>query len=278
MRTLFINFWRELRYFFGLKGIWAGRIAGVLVSLLTAFAMGLVYAFSTEAQEAIGVENVAIYLLTGFFMQYLIYASISGAPSKMLTFLRWDAFEYLTHYNFNVFQHVAGIYFGLFMIDFVVALPFLIGLAILVSQTISFLAMLSFIGFLLVMAICLLSVGLLFSALILISKNAQGYIQVIGNIVTFICGVYFPIQGYLTMFGNIGGWFAIGIVSIFPHTYIYDLSRFVIFMGDYTTIFPIWLELILLFVTSTIFLLIALLLFKVGIKKWRNKGFKSYIY
>ena len=73
MKTFIVNYWREIRYFFGLKGNWIGSIAYILVSLITAMGMGAVYIFNNQAQKMVGLENVGVYLLTGFFMQYLVF-------------------------------------------------------------------------------------------------------------------------------------------------------------------------------------------------------------
>lgn len=255
-----------------------GRITAILVSLLTAFAMGMIYAFSEQARNAIGIGNVAIYLLTGFFMQYLVMASRSGTPMKMLAMLQWDAFEYVSHYSISITQYIGGIYCALFLIDFTVTLPFLIGLTVLVVKTISFVALLSYLGFILLSAVCLYSVSMLFSAFYSLSKNFRGYLGVLGNIIQFVCGVYFPVHGYLSLFGKIGGWIGIGLVSIFPHTYVFDLSRYVIFLGEYQTIYPLWVEFLLLIVSSIALYVVAIRVFKVGLKRLRKKGFKSYIY
>ena len=279
MRTFYANFWREIKYNLGRKGVWIGRIINVGVSILTAIAMGLIYAFSSDAQTALGIRNVGLFLLTGFFLQYLVLSSVSLAPSTFWADIRYGSLEFIFYYDFSITEYIFGMYSAQFLIDFVISLPFLIAIAIFASLiSITPITILAFIGFILLSFLCLFSIAMLFSSLYTISIHFMGYNRVIVTIVYFICGVYFPVQGYLTLFGLAGGWTAISVVSIFPYTFVFDLARYILFGTDYLTIYPVWAEFILLLGTSLVLYGFSLILFKRGLEKLRMKGFSTYRY
>ncbi|UJG40561.1 MAG: hypothetical protein K9W45_12095 [Candidatus Heimdallarchaeum aukensis] len=279
MKTFIANFITQIKYFTGLRVIWISRIVYVFVSLLTSFTMGMVYKFNEATQNLIGVQNVAIFVLTGFFLQFLMNASSGYTPAAVREMIQNGNLEYSVHCGANIVQQILGIYIASYLFDFVICLPFIVTLSLLTINTISVYALLSFIGFLFISGLCLFSIGFLFSSLYVLSKGFLGFHSVIANIVYFICGVYFPIQGYLTLFGSVGGWIAIAIVSIFPYTYVFDLSRYMIFLGqNYQTFLPFGIELIIFICSSILIMLIAMQLFKLGFKRMRKKGFISFIY
>ena len=278
MKTFIVNYWREIRYFFGLKGNWIGSIAYILVSLITAMGMGAVYIFNNQAQKMVGLENVGVYLLTGFFMQYLVFSSLSKTPAKIYASFSWDMFEYLIFYNVSITQYVTGVYIALFSIDIFLSIPFIITTGIVVSNAISISSFFAFLGFVILSGFCLTSFAIFFSGLMALSKNFRGFRAVIAYIIQFICGLYFPIHAYLSLFGNLGGWMAIVIVSLFPYTYLFDIARYIVFSGTYTPIYPLWLNITLFILSSLVFYGIGILIFKLAVTKWRKKGFRSYIY
>ncbi len=278
MRIVLLNILHEIKFNFGLKGYWIGKVINLGISLLTASIMGLVYAFNEETREIIGVENVIVYLLSGFLMQFLVLSSTSITPSRILMEFQFESFEYAIFCSVNVVKYVLGIYLGLFITDFILSLPFFIIISIIVSPILSLQSFIAFVGFILVSSFLLFSVAFLFSSFYAISKNYRGYQAFIATIISYICGVYFPVQGYFNLLGSVGGWIGISIISFFPQTFVFDIARKIIFAGDYITIFPIWLEILFLFISTIVLGFLAHYLFKIGIKKWRRKGFKSYIY
>jgi len=278
MRVIYASMYHELKEFLGMKGRWIGRFISVGISLLTAFAMGVVYAFNETAQELVGIEDVSVYLLTGFFLQYIVLSSVSNVPSLFFVAIRFDILEYVSSYSVNIVKFILGSFLGIFAIDIFVSIPFLITLCIVISSTISVASFFIFLGFLILSAMLLFSVALLFSSFFMLTEHFSGFLRVVTGIVTFICGIYFPVQGYLTLFGSVGGWFSIGLVSLFPHTYIFDISRYILFAGTYQLIYPLWLELLLFIGSSILIFFIAVLIIKKGLKKMKRRGFRSYVY
>ncbi len=279
MKTFYANFWREVRYNIGRKGVWIGRIANVSVSILTAFAMGVIYAFSSDAQNNLGIGNVGLFLLTGFFMQYLVLTSVTVAPNTFWADIRYGSLEFVFFCDFSITEYIFGMYSAQFLFDFIISIPFFIVLAVLAAvQSIAPIVILIFMAFVILSFLCLFSVSMLFSSLYALSKQFMGYSRVLFSIVYFICGVYFPVQGYLTLFNETGGWIAIAIVSIFPYTYVFDLARKIVFGASYETIYPLWLEFLLLFVTCAILYLLSLWIFRKGLAKLKKEGFAGYRY
>ena len=280
MKTFYANFWREMKYNFGRKGVWIGRFVNIFVTILTSFAMGLIYTFSSGAGTALGVNNVGLFLLTGFFLQFLVLSGVSLAPASFWEDIRSGSLEFIFNQEFSVTQYIFGMYLSQFIIDFLISVPFLVTIIIITStRAYPFLTMLAFVGFLLLAFLCLFAFTMLYSSLYMLSKHFFGYHRVVSNIAYFICGVYFPVASYLSLFGNVGGWITIGFISVLPYTQIFDIARYIIFGSTYTlALTHLWIEFVVLIVTSILFYVLALLIFKKGFKKLRNEGFPSYRY
>jgi ABC-type polysaccharide/polyol phosphate export permease len=280
MKTFYANFWREMKYNLGRRGVWMGRLVNVSVSILTAFAMGIIYSFSSDAQSIVGIANVGLFLLTGFFLQYLVLSSVTIAPNTFWSDIRNGSFEFIFYYEFSISEYIFGIYFAQFIIDFVISLPFLIAIIIVAAiNSIPVILIIAFIGFLIFSFLCLFSITMLFASLYVLSKQFMGYHGAVTYIAYFVCGVYFPILGYLSLFGQTAGWAIIGIISIFPYTQVFDIARYIIFGSSYTLAYPaLWVAFLIMISSSIIFYFLSLIIFRKGFKNLRKEGFAAYRY
>ncbi len=269
-----------MKYNLGRRGVWMGRLVNVTVSIITAFAMGIIYSFSAEAQTTVGIANVGLFLLTGFFLQYLVLSSVTIAPNTFWGDIRSGSFEFIFHYEFSISEYIFGIYFAQFIIDFVISLPFLIAIIIVAAgQSTPAILIISFIGFLIFSFLCLFSITMLYSSLYVLSKQFMGYHGAVTYIAYFICGVYFPILGYLSLFGTKAGWAIIGVISILPYTQVFDIARYIIFGQNYVLAYPtLWLAFLIMISTSVIFYVLSLIIFRKGFKNLRKEGFAAYRY
>lgn len=280
MKTFYANFWREMKYNIGRKSIWIARLVNIFVSILTSFAMGLIYSFSPETGATLGIEDVGLFLLTGFFLQYLVLSGVSSAPSSFWSDVRSGSMEFIFNYEFSITEYILGMYLSQFLVDFVISIPFLITIIILSStRAVPILQVLAFIGFLIFAFLCLFSITMLYSSFYMWSKHFFPYHAVVTSVAYFICGVYFPVAGYLSLFGKTGGWIAISLISFLPYTQIFDIARYIIFGEGYTLAIPyLWLEFLIIIITSIAFYSLSLVIFKKGFRKLRKEGFASYRY
>ncbi|MDH5401614.1 MAG: ABC transporter permease [Candidatus Heimdallarchaeota archaeon] len=101
----------------------------------------------------------------------------------------------------------------------------------------------------LIVIISLSAFGILIALAAILWKQTSSISQLIGTLFQFLSGTFFPI----TVF-PVGLQF---MAYFFPFTFGYDLLRYYSFNGNWETIFPVYVEWILLFIYSIIYTLIA---------------------
>ena len=113
--------------------------------------------------------------------------------------------------------------------------------------------------------------GIFFAMIALLIRKSQPIAIFLSMLMQFLCGAYVPVQAYGAMhpvFGPILKYFA----CCFPYTYCYDLFRFFTFGVGYNTLFPVWIEFLILGVTSVAFVVLAGVLLKVVERRAKNVG------
>ncbi len=117
----------------------------------------------------------------------------------------------------------------------------------------------------------MMAFGLFFAMIALLIRKSQPIALFLSMLMQFLCGAYVPVQAYASMkpvLGSILKYFA----YCFPYTYCYDLFRFFIFGSQYHTLLPVWVEFLVLGVTSIAFVIIAGFLLKLVERKAKNVG------
>ncbi|NHK31719.1 MAG: ABC transporter permease [Asgard group archaeon] len=120
--------------------------------------------------------------------------------------------------------------------------------------------------------VSMMAFGLFFAMLAILVRRIQSIAIFLANIFQFICGTFVPVQAFIGL-NKTGGLVLKYFALIFPYTYCYDLFRYYMFVEVYTTLLPIWLEYLLLVITSLLFVGLAYLLLKRVEKKAKEKGF-----
>jgi ABC-2 type transport system permease protein len=117
----------------------------------------------------------------------------------------------------------------------------------------------------------MIAFGLFFAMIAILLRRVQPMAIFLSMIFQFICGAYVPVQTFALnypIFGSILKYFAL----IFPYTYCYDLFRYFTFGSSYQILFPVWVELLILLVTSVLFVILAYFLIKVVERKAKKTG------
>lgn len=122
------------------------------------------------------------------------------------------------------------------------------------------------------LTICsMIAFGLFFAMLAILIRKIDPVAIFLNNIFQFICGAFVPVQAFIGM-SKYGGPVLKYIAQIFPYTYCYDLFRFYMFGPSYITLLPVWLEFVLLVVSSLFFVVLAYFLLKKVEKKAKKTG------
>ena len=119
--------------------------------------------------------------------------------------------------------------------------------------------------------ISMIAFGLFFAMLAILVRRIQPVAIFLSNIFQFICGAFVPVQAFIGL-NQTGGTILKYIAQLFPYTYCYDLFRYYMFGDVYTTLFPVWLEYVLLVVSSFLFVGLAFLLLKRVENKAKDSG------
>lgn len=119
--------------------------------------------------------------------------------------------------------------------------------------------------------VSMISFGLFFAMIAILVRRIQPIAIFLNNIFQFICGAFVPVQAFIGM-SKSGGLVLKYFAQIFPYTYCYDLFRYYMFGSVYETLLPVWLEYVLLFVSSLLFLFLAYFLLKRVEKKAKDTG------
>jgi ABC-type polysaccharide/polyol phosphate export permease len=119
--------------------------------------------------------------------------------------------------------------------------------------------------------ISMISFGLFFAMLAILVRRIQPVAIFLNNIFQFVCGAFVPVQAFIGMHRT-GGLVIKYIAHIFPYTYCYDLFRYYMFGSTYVTLLPVWLEYVLLFVSSLLFLALGYFLLKRVERKAKTTG------
>lgn len=117
----------------------------------------------------------------------------------------------------------------------------------------------------------MISFGVFFAMIAILVRKSRSLAIFLGNIFQFLCGAYVPVQAFV----GIGPYFGTGLkyfAHLFPYTYCYDLFRYFTFGPSYKLLLPLWLEIVLLIVSSILFLVIASFLLDTVEKKAKKTG------
>ncbi len=119
--------------------------------------------------------------------------------------------------------------------------------------------------------VSMMAFGLFFAMIALLIRKSQPIALFLSMLMQFLCGAYVPVQAYTSMNPVLGPILKY-IAYCFPYTYCYDLFRYFTFGSQYNTLFPVWVEFVILGVTSIAFVIIATFLLKLVERKAKNVG------
>ncbi len=113
-----------------------------------------------------------------------------------------------------------------------------------------------FIGIFIFTMLALYGMGMMFASLYMLwGREAWHMSSLLTEPIYLASGFYFPIKGFMHIFGQPGFWIAIG-ASIIPMTLGLDGMR-QCFYGDVHGLLPLWVELVVLVILTGVFLVLA---------------------
>jgi ABC-type multidrug transport system permease subunit len=110
----------------------------------------------------------------------------------------------------------------------------------------------------------LLSIGIIVSLSVILFKQVQALVSLLGVIMQFFTGAFIPINSLPQMLAP--------IAYLFPHTWAYELIRYYSFDGNWNLILPLELNWLLLVFFTVFYTIVALFLQKKVIKHAKQKG------
>ena len=224
--------------------------------------------FGEMALDLLGYVNANEYLM--FLVISLTYwgfiESFWNGVFELRDMMRSGIIEQVLLYPLNSIEFVFSISIRSIVAAFIQAIPLLIISCIYFSFAVSLENILICLGVVMISLLANLVMTLLLCSIGLETAESDQVISIIANIAPFICGLYIPIS-ILPQFFQI-------ISLCFPFTYALELLRYYVF--GVTTFLPVDQTWIWMVVTTLLFLIIGMTLYRLYIKKARAKGFNKY--
>lgn len=271
-RVIGKGIWRDLINIKKYKMRLLSWIIDMFIILVSTYFFGIMIDFNplTASETGLLISQVFIFRASGFALSTFSDVAVWSPMGRVEQDIHYGTLEAIFVSPANRISYLLSTTFSeaiINMIFFVPAYLIILGMAgvlgniVVVGTTllVVLLTMISMMGF-----------GVFFAMLAILVRRAHPIAVIINNIFRFICGAYVPVQTFLGW--NIAGKILKNIAQLFPYTYCYDLFRYYIFGASYNLLFPIWLEYLLLFVTTVFFVSLAFLLLKVVERKAKVKG------
>ena len=265
--------WRDLvnirRYKIHLYGL----LVDLTITLVSTYFFGLMISFNPLTVEASGLlsSQVFIFYASGIALSTFSGAAIWSPMSRIQEDIHFGTLEAVFVTPANRIAYLLSATFSETIINFLFFLPTYLIILGINGSLVSFRA----IGFTLLVVFLtissMLGFGLFFAMLAILVRRAQPIAVVINNIFRFHCGAFVPVQAFLG-YNRTLGLILKNIAQLFPYTYCYDLFRYYLFGSAYNLLLPIWLEYLLLFVTSLAFVILAFLLLRLVEKRAKENG------
>ena len=210
-----------------------------------------------------GTREIFIFFLGGFLVLVFDGVSIYGPANAMQRELYNGTLEYLYFTPMKKYPYFLGYLVGSVIVNsltgFIPAFLILIIYAQLsLNNIILILLTLS------LLMLSLLSMGIIISLMVILFKQVQALISLLGLALEFFTGAFIPVSALPSYIKPIS--------YIFPHTWAYQLIRYYSFNGNWPLIVPLAFNWLFLIGFTILYTIIALVLQKRVVKHAKTKG------
>jgi ABC-2 type transport system permease protein len=231
--------------------------------ILTTFFFLFASAVGFNGFENFGTKEIFIFFMGGFLIMFFDGVSVWGPVNAVSRDLYNGTLEYLYFTPMKKYPYYFGYLVGSVITNVLIAFIPLFTLLIWYAD----LQLPNITMILLTMTILmfsLLSIGIIVSLSVILFKQVQALVSLLGVIMQFFTGAFIPINSLPQMLAP--------IAYLFPHTWAYELIRYYSFDGNWNLILPLELNWLLLVFFTVFYTIVALFLQKKVIKHAKQKG------
>jgi len=242
--------------------IWKRYKANLLSGLVSMIVMALVFGLFANVSEFRGLgltkNQQFIFFMVGIILTVFTNSSMWAPINTVQNDMYNGTLEYIHSTGGSKWAYFLGTSIADGIIRMIYFLP-LTAILLYYSNTAFY-----FLGYaLLIMSlsiIAFLSIGVVFASLAILYKQIGALTGIIATALQFFAGAYIPLIALPRGFQY--------AALLFPHTYVFDLTRYYTMNGNWPTLFPVWLEWILF----ACYFIIILLGTKVLLRKVEGKA------
>jgi ABC-2 type transport system permease protein len=223
----------------------------VELAIRAAFFFLMANAVSLGSRETFGIEltgrNLYIFFQGSLLLFIFTRSTLWGPINAVSNDLYNGTLEYLYSLPGSRYAYYVGTVTTEVLISMVEFLPLFVFLIIYSKVNLT--------GILLVALACALvlsaltAMGIMIALLALIWRQVGSIAQVLGILFEMLAGAYLPISAFPQVLQY--------LAYLLPYTWGYDLVRYYSFSGQWNTIFPVWVEWVILAVFAVIYTLIS---------------------
>ncbi|NPD90436.1 MAG: ABC transporter permease [Asgard group archaeon] len=265
--------WRDLTSISRYKGRLVGRFLETGIMLAGFLLIGGVFNFSVGTITVTGLKETDVFLFMASGVALNVFSSISTwAPWRRVNEdIYFGTLEsvFVTPASRHAYLLSASISEAI--INSIFFIPLYVLMLALVGKLTDFRAILLTLLTALIAVISLVAIGIFFAMLGMVFRQTGAIINVLHELIQFLCGAYLPVQSFVNI-NTIGGPILKYLAMLFPYTYTFDLMRAFLIGDSFVTLLPIWAEFIVIIMSTLLYLILAKVLLKTAEKKAKRTG------
>lgn len=210
-----------------------------------------------------GTHEIFIFFLGGFLVLVFDGVSIYGPANAMQRELMNGTLEYLYFTPMRKYPYFLGYLCGSVIVSSLTGfIPAFFILIVYANLSLTNIMLILFTLALLMLS--LLSMGIIVSLMVILFKQVQALLSLLGLSLEFFTGAFIPVSALPSYIKPIS--------YMFPHTWAYQLIRYYSFNGNWPLIVPLAYNWLFLIGFTILYTIIALVLQKRVIKHAKEKG------
>jgi len=272
-RVLGKSIWRDFVNIGRYKVALFGWLFSMLVGLGSAFIFGVVFQFNpiTTAESGIQSDQVFVFFAGGIALSTFVDTAFWAPMGRVERDIHYGTLEAVFVSPANRLAYLLSPTIADSVLNLIFFIPAFVVIMAVNGSITNIYVLGTTLLIVLLTIVSMITFGVFFAMIAILVRRSRPIAIFLSMLFQFFCGAYVPVQSYVALNRTLGEVLKY-VASIFPYTHCYDLFRYFTYGNTYNTLFPIWVEFLVLGVTSVLFLGIAALLLKSVEKKAKKEG------
>ena len=244
---------------------YSAEAIGSIIQLVVLIAVFYLFATAVgfRGLADLGTHGVYIFFLGAMLIMVFDSVAIYGPVNAMQRDLTNGTLEYLYFTPMNHYGYYLGYIIGTAIVNSLIGfIPIYIILVWYANLSVFNALMIIITMFFLIMS--LTAMGILISLSVILFKQVQSLLGLIGIVMQFFTGGFIPLVSL--------PFFIKPIAFFFPHTYAYELIHYYSFSGSWSLMLPLVYNWILIVGFTILYTLLAVVLLRKVVKHAKQKG------